>query len=132
MTGMQPGGPLPQPWNHPYTGDDQPRLNGWDVAVSAAALVVAVAVASISAVAGLFWLLFLDYCPPETCSAENAWIAVCVALAVAALVTVIGGMVTIARIARRTIAWPVACGTLILCAGACAIGFAGYVSATGI
>ncbi|MDV6280984.1 MULTISPECIES: hypothetical protein [Rhodococcus] len=102
------------------------------MAVSAAALVVAVAVASISAVAGLFWLLFLDYCPPETCSAENAWIAVCVALAVAALVTVIGGMVTIARIARRTIAWPVACGTLILCAGACAIGFAGYVSATGI
>ena len=82
--------------------------------MSAAALVVAVAVASISAVAGLFWLLFLDYCPPETCSAENAWIAVCVALAVAALVTVIGGMVTIARIARRTIAWPVACGTLIL------------------
>ncbi|GAF42141.1 hypothetical protein [Rhodococcus wratislaviensis] len=102
------------------------------MAASAAALVVAVAVASISAVAGLFWLLFLDYCPPETCSAENAWIAVCVALAVAALVTVIGGAVTIARIARRTIAWPVACGTLALSAGACAIGFAGYVSATGI
>jgi len=100
--------------------------------VSAAALVVAVAVASISAVAGLFWLLFLDYCPPETCSAENAWIAVCEALAVAALVTVIGGAVTIARIARRTIAWPVACVTLALSAGACAIGFAGYVSATGI
>nr|WP_271212632.1 hypothetical protein [Rhodococcus wratislaviensis] len=129
---MQPGGPREHPWNHPRAGDDQPPLNGWDVAVSAAALVVAVAVASISAVAGLFWLLFLDYCPRETCSAENAWIAVCVALAVAALATVIGGLVTIARIARRTIAWPVACGTLILCAGACAIGFAGYVSATGI
>ena len=130
MTGMQPGGPLPQPWNHPRAGGDRP--NGWDVAISAAALVLAVTVASISAVAGLFWLLFLDYCPPETCSAENAWISVCVALAVAALVTAVGGVVTIARLSRRTVAWPVACGTAILCVGACAIGFAGYVSATGI
>ncbi len=57
---------------------------------------------------GLFFLMFIDYCPPATCSVDGAVTAVFsgLAAALAALVTsvVIGSL----RLARRRRAWPFA------------------------
>ncbi len=106
-------------------------MSGPDLAVSIAALALTVVFGAVAAVFGLFSLAFLDYCPPESCSAERAFTAVATALAVAVAVAAIGLTVTIVRLHRRRTAWPFAVATLALCVVAFFLGGVGYAVAVG-
>jgi uncharacterized BrkB/YihY/UPF0761 family membrane protein len=106
-------------------------ISGLDLAISITALTLTVLIGICAAVLGLFSLAFLDYCPPESCSADRAFTAVATALLVAALLGVVGLAVTIARLHRRRPAWPFAVATLVLCAIVCSLGGAGYAVAVG-
>src|SRR6185436_10175405 len=58
----------------------KPPIASTDLWVSSGALIVTVAFGVVAATMGLFSLAFLDYCPPESCSAEGATMAVGIAL----------------------------------------------------
>ena len=47
------------------------------------------------------------------------------------LLWIAGTTLTIVSLVRRSRAWPYALGTLVLCAGACLLGIAGYIAAVG-
>jgi hypothetical protein len=106
-------------------------ISGADLAISIISLVMTLLLGGAAAVMGFFLLAFLDHCPPETCSAEGAVTAVGVSLIVAIVVGLIGLVVTIVQLVRRSPAWPFAVGTLVLCGVICAFGFAGYFAAVG-
>lgn len=108
-----------------------PPRSGPDLAVSIATLAVTVVLGVVAAVFGLFSVAFLDYCPPERCSAENAFAAVATALIAAAVIGAVGLTVTIVRLYRRRRAWPVAVATLALCLVAFVAGGVGYAVAVG-
>ena len=57
---------------------------------------------------GLFSVAILDYCPPESCSAEGAATAVGIALLAAFAIGVVGLMVTVIQLYRRKPGWPLA------------------------
>jgi hypothetical protein len=109
----------------------KPPLSNTDRGVSIAALVLTVMLGAVAAVLGFFSLAFLDYCPPESCSAQGAFTAVATALLVAGLIGLVGLAATIVQIIRRKPVWPFAVATLVLCAIACFIGGVGYASAVG-
>jgi hypothetical protein len=48
-----------------------PPIATTDLIISIGALVLTVAFGVVAVAMGLFSLAFLDYCPPETCSAEE-------------------------------------------------------------
>ena len=81
----QPGYPAPRP--------PKPPISGGDLAISITALVVTALIGAVAAVFGLFSLAFLDYCPPESCSADGAATAVATALFVLAFVIGLAGLV---------------------------------------
>jgi hypothetical protein len=85
----------------------------------------------VAAVFGLFSLAFLDHCPPESCSTDNAFTAVATALLVAVIIGVIGLVVTIVRLRARRPGWPFAIATLALCTIAFILGGVGYAAAVG-
>ena len=91
-----------------------------------------VAMGAVGAVGGLFSLAFLDYCPPESCSADGAASAVLGSVLAAAVVGLAGLIVTIVRLVRRKPGWPFAIATFCLCAVALGAGLVGYVIATGM
>jgi hypothetical protein len=99
--------------------------------VSIGALVLTVVFGVVAATMGLFSLAFLDYCPPETCSAEGAATAVGTALLAAFAIGVVGLGVTVILLVRRKTAWPFAVGALVLCVIAVGLGGVGYVMAVG-
>ena len=106
-------------------------ISGADLTISIIALVFTLLLGRSAAVMGFFLLAFLDYCPPETCSAEGAVTAVGISLIVAVVVGLVGLVVTIVQLVRRSPAWPFAVGTLVLCGVICAFGFVGYFAAVG-
>lgn len=106
-------------------------ISGADLTISIISLVFTLLLGGSAAVMGFFLLAFLDYCPPETCSAEGAVTAVGISLIVAVIVGLVGLVVTIVQLVRRSPAWPFAVGTLVLCGVICAFGFAGYFAAVG-
>ena len=85
----------------------------------------------VAAALGLFSLAFLDYCPPESCSAEGAATAVGTALFIAFAIGVVGLVVTVVQLFRRKRGWPFAVATLVLCALAVVLGGVGYAMAVG-
>jgi hypothetical protein len=85
----------------------KPRAQG-DLVISIVALVLVVLLGAAAAVMGLFSLAFLDYCPPENCSVDGAVTAVGTALMIAFVVGLIGLVVTIVALVRRSLAWPFA------------------------
>lgn len=91
-----------------------------------------VLVGAVGAVGGLFSLAFLDYCPPESCSADGAAKAVLGSVLIAALVGLAGLTVTIIRLARRKPGWPFAIATFCTCAVVLCAGLVGYIVATGV
>jgi hypothetical protein len=109
----------------------RPPISGADLTISIVSLVLTLLLGGSAAVMGFFLLAFLDYCPPETCSAGGAVTAVGVSLIVAVVVGLVGLVVTIVQLVRRSPAWPFAVGTLVLCGVICAFGFAGYFAAVG-
>jgi hypothetical protein len=115
----------------PTTRPPKPPISGPDLAVSISALVAAALLGIAAAVFGMFSLAFLDYCPPQSCSAGDAFTAVASALAVAAAVGAIGLTVTVVALYRRRLAWPFAIATLVLCLIALMLGGVGYAVAVG-
>jgi hypothetical protein len=106
-------------------------ISAVDLTISIISLVLTLLLGGSAAVMGFFLLAFLDYCPPETCSADGAVTAVGISLIVAVVVGLVGLVVTIVQLVRRSPAWPFAVGTLVLCGMICAFGFAGYFAAVG-
>mgnify|MGYP003601786267 FL=1 len=80
---------------------------------------------------GLMILAFLDHCPPESCSVDGAVLSVMTAIGIAVAVGVAGLVITAVRLSRRLTAWPVAIGTLLLCAVVFVAGFFAFTIAVG-
>jgi hypothetical protein len=78
----------------------KPPIASTDLWVSSGALIVTVAFGVVAATMGLFSLAFLDYCPPESCSAEGAAMAVGIALLAALAIGVVGLLVTVVQLYR--------------------------------
>ncbi|MCX2928854.1 hypothetical protein ORI20_01110 [Mycobacterium sp. CVI_P3] len=109
----------------------KPPRSAADLAISITVMVLTVVFGAAGAVLGLFALAFLDYCPPATCSVDGAVTAVMTAVGIAALVGLVGMIVTIVALARRKRAWPFAVGTLALCVVVFFFGGMAYSAAVG-
>jgi lysylphosphatidylglycerol synthetase-like protein (DUF2156 family) len=117
--------------SYPPPRPAKPPIAGTDLAVSIGALILTVVFGGAAAVMGLFSLAFLDYCPPESCSAEGAATAVGTALMAAFAIGVAGLVVTVIQLYRRKPGWPFAVATFVLCALAVVLGGVGYAVAVG-
>ena len=106
-------------------------VSGIDLAFSILALLLAVCGGGVAAFFGIFFMAFTDYCPPETCDIDAGVSAMFAGFIAAALLWIAGTTLTIVSLVRRSRAWPYALGTLVLCAGACLLGIAGYIAAVG-
>lgn len=115
-----PGYPPPQP--------PAPPRSGADLGISIAALILTFVGAGLAAVLGLSMLAFTDNCPPETCDIDAALSTATTGFAVAGLIAVIGTVITVVALIRRTRAWPFAVGTLVLTGVACVLSLAGYIA----
>jgi hypothetical protein len=115
----------PAPWPR------KPPVAATDLWVSIGTLVFTMAFGVVAAAMGLFSLAFLDYCPPQSCSAEGAATAVGIALIAAFGVGVVGLVLTVIQLYRRKPGWPFAVATFVLCALAVVLGGVGYAVAVG-
>jgi hypothetical protein len=116
-----PGYPAPQP--------AKPPIGTTDLVISIGALILMVGFGAVAATMGLFSLAFLDYCPPESCSADGAATAVGIALLAAFAIGVAGLVVTVIQLYRRKPGWPFAVATFVLCTLAVGLGGVGYAMA---
>jgi hypothetical protein len=114
-----------------YPPPPKPPIATSDLWVSIGVLILTVAFGVVAAAVGLFMVAFLDYCPPETCSAEGAVTAVGTALLAAFGIGMVGLVVTVIQLYRRKPAWPFAVATLVLCGLAVVLGGVGYSLAVG-
>jgi hypothetical protein len=112
-------------------GPPKPPIATTDLAVSIGALILTVAFGVVAAAMELFSLAFLDYCPPQSCSAEGAATAVGTALLAAFATGVVGLVVTVVQLYRGKPGWPFAVATFALCAPAVVLGGVGYAMAVG-
>ncbi|WP_208300551.1 hypothetical protein [Mycobacterium sp. DL592] len=126
-----PPGYPPYPGYPGYPPPAPPQRSTTDMTTSIIVMVVTILMGAAAVFFGIFSLAFLDYCPPATCSAEGAATAVFTALGVAAVVGLVGMIVTIIALARRKRAWPFAVGTLGLCIVVLFFGAVGYSAAVG-
>ena len=117
-----PGYPPPPP-------PSKPPIPTTDLVISIGALILTVAFGVVAAAMGLFSVAFLDYCPPESCSADGAVTAVGIALLAAFAIGVVGLVVTVVQLVRRKPGWPFAVATFVLCAVAVVLGGVGYALA---
>jgi cytochrome bd-type quinol oxidase subunit 2 len=118
--------------SYPATGQTKPPISPTDLWISIAALALTVLLGVAAAAFGLLSLAFLDYCPPETCNADDAVNSVVTALLVAVIVGVVGLVLTVVQLHRRKASWPFAIATLVLCAIVCVVGGVGYALAVGM
>jgi uncharacterized BrkB/YihY/UPF0761 family membrane protein len=109
----------------------KPLVSSPDLVISIVTLILTLILGAVAAFFGIFSLAFLDHCPPESCSAENAFTAVATALIVAVVIAVTGLVVTIVRLHSRRPGWPFAIATLVLCSIAFILGGVGYAVAVG-
>jgi hypothetical protein len=121
------------PYPYPGYGPPPPQAqrSPSDLGGSITLIVLTVLSWGFAAFFGLFLLAFLDHCPPATCSADGAMLAIGSALLVAAVIAVIGVTITVVRLVRRKTAWPIALGTLLLCLAAYVCGIVGYFVSVG-
>ena len=95
-------------------------------------MIVTVLAGGAGAVMGLFSVAFLDYCPPESCSANGALTAAMTTVGVAALIALTGLVLTITRLGARKKAWPFAAGTLGAMLAVFFLGAMAYTVAVGV
>ena len=107
----------------------RPPVARADLWISIGTLVLTVAFGAVAATMGLFSLAFLDYCPPESCSADGAATAVGTALLAAFAIGVVGLVVTIVQLVRRKPGWPFAVATFVLCVLSVVLGGVAYAMA---
>jgi hypothetical protein len=69
---------------YPASPSTRRPMSGPDLAASIAALALTVVFGAAAAFFGMFSLAFLDHCPRESCSAEDAFAAATLALSVVA------------------------------------------------
>jgi hypothetical protein len=124
-----PGYPPPYPGYPPAPA--KPPRSAADLTISIILLVLTVVVGAVGAFLGMFSLAFLDSCPPATCSVEGAVTAVMTGVGAAALVGVVGIIVTVVVLVARKKAWPYAVGTLVLTLAALFFGGVGFYAAVG-
>jgi hypothetical protein len=117
--------------SYPAPPPSKPPIPTTDLVISIGAFIVTVAFGVVAAAMGLFSLAFLDYCPPESCSADGAVTAVGIALLSAVAIGVVGLVVTVVQLVRRKPGWPFAVATFVLCALAVVLGGVGYAMAAG-
>jgi hypothetical protein len=117
---------MPPPWPPP---PPPPRSSGADITVSVLLIVGTVLTVGAGSMMGVFSLVFLDDCPPATCSVDGAVTASTTTVAIAALVGLAGIIITIVRLARRKSAWPFAVGTIAACIGVFLVGALAYTGA---
>lgn len=110
----------------------KPPMIGWDVTLSVIVLVLTGVVDAFGVLFGAVSVVFLDYCPPERCSVGGVLASVGLALVVTLVVAFAGLALTVVRIARRRISWPVSVATLVLCVLVLVLGGAGYIAAAGV
>jgi len=115
--------------SYPAPPPSKPPIPTTDLVISIGALIVTVAFGVVAAAMGLFSVAFLDYCPPESCSADGAVTAVGIALLAAFAIGVVGLVVTVVQLVRRKPGWPFAVATFVLCAVAVVLGGVGYALA---
>ena len=118
-------------YGYPLPGPPKPPISGADVAISVTALFFTVVGGAGAGFLGLMVLAFTDHCPPATCSIDAAVTAIATGLGMAALIAVVGIVLTIVQLARRARAWPYAIGTLVLCGLSSVLGMFGYFAAVG-
>jgi hypothetical protein len=114
-----------------YPPRPKPPIASSDLWISIGVLILTVAFGVVAATMGLFSLAFLDYCPPQTCSADGAAGAVITAVLAAFGIGVVGLVVTVIQLYRRKPGWPFAVATFALCAVAVVLGGVGYAVAVG-
>ena len=117
--------------SYPAPQSPKPPVSSSDVLISVSLLVITAVLGVVTAAMGFFMLAFLDYCPPQSCSADGAVTAVGTALLVALAIGVMGGVVTVIQLFRRKTAWPFAAGTFVLCLLTLLVGGVGYFVAVG-
>lgn len=132
--GHPPQYPLypPYPPYSPYPPyPQQPPARTGDRVGSIIVLLLTALLLAFGSFFGLMILAFLDHCPPESCSVDGAVLSVLTAIGIAVAVGVAGLVITAVRLSRRLTAWPVALGTLLLCAAVLAGGFFAFTIAVG-
>jgi hypothetical protein len=117
--------------SYPPPPPRKPPIAPADLWVSIGVLILTAAFGAVAATMGLFMLAFLDYCPPESCSADGAVTAVGTALLSAFAIGVVGLVVTVIQLVRRKPGWPFAVATFGLCVLAVVLGGVGYSVAVG-
>ena len=117
---------------YPAMPPPKPPASGADITVSIVVLVVTALFGAAASFFGLFFLAFLDSCPPETCSVEGAVTAVMAGLGTALVIGVLGLIATIVQLVRRKRGWPFAVATLVLCVVAVFLGASATRSPSGL
>jgi uncharacterized BrkB/YihY/UPF0761 family membrane protein len=102
-----------------------------DIAASITLLVVAWALFACYAVVGLVLLAFIDHCPPESCSTDDAFDALALAgVGIFAVLAVMSVWSVVRMVRRRRSWWVGVLGILAVAAGA-VVGVFGYGAAVG-
>jgi hypothetical protein len=114
-----------------YPRAARPPRSTADVVISVAVLVLTVLMGGVAVFLGVFSLAFLDHCPPPSCSVDGAVTAVFTALMVAAVIGLLGLVLTVVALVRRATAWPYAVATFALCVLTLFIGVLRYGAAVG-
>jgi undecaprenyl pyrophosphate phosphatase UppP len=117
--------------SHPAPAPTKSPISTTDLWISIGALTLTVLLGVAAAAFGFFSLAFLDYCPPESCSGDDAVTAVVTALLVAVIVGVAGLVLTLIQLHRRKPGWPFAVTTLVLGLMVWVMGGVGYGLAIG-
>jgi len=117
--------------NYPPPRQPKPPIATGDLVISIGALIATAALGVVEAAMGLFSLAFLDYCPPQSCSAEGAVTAVGIALMAAFAIGGVGLAATVIQLFRRKPGWPFAIATFVLSGLAAMLGGVGYAMAVG-